>query len=190
ARRARREAGSSARTSSCTTASSNSSKSGGGAVEMAGCRAVTPHALAFSLVGWILDLHGWVLLVVVFAVPALEASAFVGFVFPGLAGMAKLRYRTFLLYNLAGGAAWATTFVLLGFVAGDAYRRVADAAGRAGLLLLGFVVVIGAIVVTSRWVAHNPDRVRELRERFGRGGPVAAARARGGRPLSFVVAGF
>ena len=41
------------------------------------------HALAFSIVGWILGLHGWVLLAVVFALPALEASAFVGFVFPG-----------------------------------------------------------------------------------------------------------
>src|SRR5207237_9547810 len=40
-------------------------------------------ALAFSIIGWILALHGWVLLAVVFAFPALEASAFVGFVFPG-----------------------------------------------------------------------------------------------------------
>src|SRR5437660_1679624 len=26
---------------------------------------------------------------------------------PGLAGMSRMRYRTFLLYNVAGGAAWA-----------------------------------------------------------------------------------
>ena len=31
----------------------------------------------------ILSLHGWVALTVVFLLPALEASAFVGFVFPG-----------------------------------------------------------------------------------------------------------
>jgi len=32
---------------------------------------------------WILSLDGWVALAIVFLVPALEASAFLGFVFPG-----------------------------------------------------------------------------------------------------------
>src|SRR5438477_11273555 len=41
------------------------------------------HPIAFSVFHWILNLHGWVVLAVVFALPALEASAFVGFVFPG-----------------------------------------------------------------------------------------------------------
>src|SRR5207248_6735750 len=82
---------------------------------------------------------------------------------PGLAGMARLRYRSFLFYNVAGGAAWATGFVLLGFVAGDAFRTVQGAAGRAGLVLLALVVVIGGILLAGRWVAHHPDRVRELR---------------------------
>ena len=36
-----------------------------------------------SVAHWILSLHGWEALVVVFALPALEASAFVGFLFPG-----------------------------------------------------------------------------------------------------------
>jgi undecaprenyl-diphosphatase len=35
------------------------------------------------IVDWILHLHGWVALLIVFAVPALEASAFLGFLFPG-----------------------------------------------------------------------------------------------------------
>ena len=182
-----------------------------------------PHALALSVIDWILGLHGWVLLAVVFAFPALEASAFVGIVFPGeiavllggviasrgdanlaavvaaaivgavlgdsvgyyvgrrwgrrildatlgrfvkresldraeaylarrggpavfigrwtaalrvvvpgLAGMARLRYRSFLLYNVLGGALWATTFALLGFVAGDAYHHVASAMRMCG----------------------------------------------------------
>jgi undecaprenyl-diphosphatase len=244
---------------------------------------VALHVLAFSLVGWILALHGWVLLLMVFALPALEASAFVGFVFPGeiaiilggviasrgdanigvvilvaiagavigdsigyyvgrrwgrrlltatvgrfrfvkqehfdraeaflarrggpavflgrwtaalrvvvpgLAGMARLRYRTFFLYNLAGGAAWATTFVLLGFVAGDAYHKVEKAAGRAGLLLLALVLVIGGVALLGRWAARNPERVRELRRRFSAWRPVAAVRAAAGRPLGFVTARF
>jgi len=36
-----------------------------------------------SLTDWILSLPGWLVLTLVFAFPALEASAFVGFIFPG-----------------------------------------------------------------------------------------------------------
>ncbi|MGZ4150209.1 MAG: DedA family protein [Actinomycetota bacterium] len=36
-----------------------------------------------SITNWILSLHGAAALAIVFAVPALESSAFVGFVFPG-----------------------------------------------------------------------------------------------------------
>ena len=36
-----------------------------------------------SIADRILGLHGWVAALVVFAVPALESSAFLGFVFPG-----------------------------------------------------------------------------------------------------------
>ncbi|MFN2544161.1 MAG: bifunctional DedA family/phosphatase PAP2 family protein [Actinomycetota bacterium] len=240
-----------------------------------------PQTLAFDPFGWILDLHGWVLLLVVFALPALEASAFVGFLFPGeiaivlggviasrgdanlaavivvaiagavigdsigyyvgkrwgrrmldatlgrfvkrthfdhaeaflarrggpavfigrwtaalrvlvpgLAGMARLRYRTFLMYNLAGGAAWATTFVILGYLAGDTYREVVDLAGRAGLLLLALVVLFGSVVFLSRWIARNPDRFREIRERALRWRPLAIARERASRPLRFIVGRF
>ena len=42
---------------------------------------------------------------------------------PGFAGMAELPYRRFLFYNVLGGASWAIGFVLLGYVAGDGYRR-------------------------------------------------------------------
>ncbi len=39
--------------------------------------------LLASIIDWILHLHGWVALLIVFAIPALEASAFLGFLFPG-----------------------------------------------------------------------------------------------------------
>jgi membrane protein DedA with SNARE-associated domain/membrane-associated phospholipid phosphatase len=81
---------------------------------------------------------------------------------PGLAGMARLRYRKFLVYNAAGGAVWATGFVLLGYLAGAGWRRVEHLAGRASLLLLVALVVVGAIVLGARWVAEHPDRLRAL----------------------------
>jgi membrane-associated protein len=59
---------------------------------------------------------------------------------PGLAGIAGLAYRTFVVWNLAGGVLWATGFVLLGFAAGGASPTVERVAGRAGLVLLGAIV--------------------------------------------------
>jgi membrane-associated protein len=38
---------------------------------------------------------------------------------PGAAGMAKLPYKTFALWNMLGGAFWATACVLGGYVVGD-----------------------------------------------------------------------
>src|SRR2546430_14290458 len=36
-----------------------------------------------GITDWILSLNGWLALAIVFLVPALEASAFLGFIFPG-----------------------------------------------------------------------------------------------------------
>ena len=201
----------------------------------------------------ILGLHGWVAALVVFAVPALEASAFVGFVFPGeiavllggvlafqhqlplaaalaaavagavvgdtigyeigrhhghrildgtlgrlvrrehldraeryladrggravflgrftaalrvlipgLAGMAGMRYRTFLAYNAAGGALWAGGLVLAGYFAGTSWHRVEHVAGRASLVLALLAVLTAAVVIAARWAARNQPRLDRL----------------------------
>jgi undecaprenyl-diphosphatase len=206
---------------------------------------------------WLLGLHGWVVLAVVFALPALESSAFVGFLFPGeiavllggvlafehraalgaviaaailgaivgdsigyfvgkkwgrqmlhgtigrfvkhehldhaqeyvakrggkavffgrftaalrvlvpgLAGLSGMRYKTFALYNVAGGALWATGFVLAGYAAGSGWRSVEHIAGRASLVLFLLIVVIGALVLAARWIRGNPERVRSFLDRM------------------------
>jgi undecaprenyl-diphosphatase len=75
---------------------------------------------------------------------------------PGLAGMARLRYRTFAAYNAAGGAAWATGFVLLGYVAGTGWRRVEHTAGRASLLLLVVLIAVGAVALAAAGSPTTP----------------------------------
>jgi membrane protein DedA with SNARE-associated domain/membrane-associated phospholipid phosphatase len=226
----------------------------------------------------ILALHGWAVLLVVFIVPALEASAFVGFVFPGeiavllggvlafqhraplpaviaaaiagaiigdtigyfigrrygrtilegsigrlvrrehldraerylserggpavfvgrftaalralvpgLAGIARLDYRTFALYNAAGGALWATGFVLLGYAAGSGWRQVERAAGRASLLLLVVLLVVAAIVAAARWISRHPDRVRAVVDRQLQRPRVVRLRDRYRRQLAFLA---
>ena len=69
-----------------------------------------------NLTNDILHLHGWVALLVIFALPALESSAFLGFVFPGeiavlLGGVLAFQHRV----SLPGALAAA----VLGAVVGD-----------------------------------------------------------------------
>jgi len=51
---------------------------------------------------------------------------------PILAGMSRMPYRKFMTFNVAGGVVWGTTFVLLGYVAGNSYKKVESVAGRGG----------------------------------------------------------
>lgn len=75
---------------------------------------------------------------------------------PGLAGMAGMRYRTFLPWNVLGGAIWATAFVLLGYLAGSQYQRIEHYANYAGLGVLAAVI---AVLV----IRHRRSRRREPR---------------------------
>ncbi len=64
---------------------------------------------------------------------------------PGLAGLARIPYARFLAFNVAGGALWATLFVLLGYAVGSQYPLVERNATVVGLALL--VVAAGVLLV-------------------------------------------
>jgi membrane protein DedA with SNARE-associated domain/membrane-associated phospholipid phosphatase len=106
---------------------------------------------------------------------------------PALAGMSRMPYRTFLPWNLAGGVIWAPGFVLLGYLAGGSYQRVERIAGRASLLLLALLVVVGAVVAAARWAAGNPERLRQVAGRQLERPWVARLRARYRRQLAFLA---
>ena len=74
---------------------------------------------------------------------------------PALAGMNRMPYRRFLLYNALGGSAWATTVVLLGYLAGASWRGAEKHLGQAGAALAS-VVVVGLAV----WWAVRRHRAR------------------------------
>lgn len=65
---------------------------------------------------------------------------------PSAAGMARLPYRTFALWNALGGATWAAGFVLAGYLAGASYKKVERYLGR-GALVLTAVVVLALVTV-------------------------------------------
>jgi membrane protein DedA with SNARE-associated domain len=73
--------------------------------------------------------------------------AFFRAMMPALAGMSGMRYRTFLLFNAAGGLVWGVGFTLLGYFAGTAYQKVERTAGTA----VAVVVAIGVITVLVVW---------------------------------------
>jgi undecaprenyl-diphosphatase len=71
---------------------------------------------------------------------------------PGLCGVSEMPYRTFALWNLLGGAVWATGFVLLGYFAGAGWHQVEHYASLASWVAVGVaaVVVIGLVLLKRR----------------------------------------
>jgi hypothetical protein len=72
--------------------------------------------------------------------------AFFRAMMPALAGISRMPYRTFLVFNAAGGIVWGTGFTLLGYFAGAAYQKVERTAGTAVAVVVA-VVVVAALVV-------------------------------------------
>ena len=60
---------------------------------------------------------------------------------PSAAGMARLPYRTFLVWNAVGGTVWAAGFVLVGYLAGASYHEVERYLGRGALALTAVVIL-------------------------------------------------
>jgi len=85
----------------------------------------------------ILSLHGWAALAVVFALPALESSAFLGFVFPGevavvLGGVLAFQHRVALAAVFGAAIAGAIVGDTIGYAVGRRWgdRLLASTLGR------------------------------------------------------------
>ncbi|MEO6965190.1 MAG: DedA family protein/thiosulfate sulfurtransferase GlpE [Acidobacteriaceae bacterium] len=95
-----------------------------------------------------------------------------------LAGQSRMKYRTFLLYDMAGTFLWVTTFVLVGRFFGNAIRRndaVLHWMGRSAFVLV-LLVVIGILlyrVLRQRSFLHKINTMRiapdELKAMMDRG---------------------
>ncbi|WP_285244351.1 DedA family protein [Pseudarthrobacter sp. fls2-241-R2A-127] len=86
-------------------------------------------------------------------------TAFFRAVMPALAGTSRMPYGRFLAFNAAGGVVWGIGFVLLGFLAGNSYEAVAQAAGR------DIAVVIAALAVAALIAWHFRTRRHRRRRR-------------------------
>ena len=76
-----------------------------------------------------------------------------------MAGVSRMRWSTFIVYNTLGGIVWATSAVLLGFFAGSSYHLIEHWSSRAGLVLVVLVVLVLAVHLANRHL-HVFARVR------------------------------
>jgi membrane protein DedA with SNARE-associated domain len=109
----------------------------------------------------ILSLHGWVALAIVFLIPALEASAFVGFIFPGeiavlLGGVLAYQGRISLWAAVGAAVLGATVGDTIGYAVGRRWGR--------GLLHR----TLGRLPIIRHHLERNLDRAQAfVRRRRG-----------------------
>jgi membrane protein DedA with SNARE-associated domain len=72
--------------------------------------------------------------------------AFVRAVMPAAAGAVRVPYRTFLIYNAAGGLIWGVGYCLLGYAAGSAYAAVEERVGT-GIAIAAAAAVVAVAVL-------------------------------------------
>jgi membrane-associated protein len=79
---------------------------------------------------------------------------------PGLCGVSEMRYRTFALWNVLGGAFWAVGFVLLGYFAGAGWHQVEHYASVASWILVGVAALaVGGLL----YLKHRAEKRAEAR---------------------------
>jgi membrane-associated protein len=78
---------------------------------------------------------------------------------PGLCGIARMPYRTFLTWNVIGGVTWACGSGMLGYFAGSGYRRFEKKISYGGYVLLGLVVVALLLL----WLLHRRRKSKAAR---------------------------
>ena len=110
-----------------------------------------------------------------------------------LAGVGRMPYGTFMLYNALGAACWCALFGALGYTFARALPQLERSVGRAGLAGALLVTLVVALALTWRWFGRNSAGVaagaqalwqrilstpglRRLRERYPRAWRFAVAR--------------
>lgn len=105
---------------------------------------------------------------------------------PSLAGMGRMPYRRFLLWNALGGTLWASTVVLVGYFAGSQYKRVEQLFGRASLLVAAASLLLGGLFLLARSISRNPGVWRARLARVGALPPLPSLRRRFARQVAFL----
>lgn len=111
-----------------------------------------------------------------------------------LAGVSRMPYGRFALYNVAGGLCWATLFGSLGYLFGRSLPQLQKAAAQAGTMVGLLLAVILALVLLGRWFQSHQDEilawVRGQLKRISTSGIVQRSRKRYPRAWVFLAQRF
>lgn len=76
-----------------------------------------------------------------------------------LAGVNQMHWRTFFIYNAAGGIVWATIYGLLGYYAGryfhDNFGQVEHFAGTLTWLVTGLIIAVVVVILTTIYLQRR-----------------------------------
>ncbi len=95
-----------------------------------------------------------------------------------VAGISRMHWSTFILYNALGGAVWATAAVMVGYLLGGSLGLLDRWMGRATLVLAALLIVLVGFYLAYRWVANNRGRLVGYGEAALAYPPVARLRRR------------
>jgi membrane protein DedA with SNARE-associated domain len=76
-----------------------------------------------------------------------------------LAGASNMRWRVFVVYNVAGAVLWSTVIASLGFLFAHSLPLLVKWVGRTGTILL----VVGIIIAVAAWRWHKHREYRQDR---------------------------
>jgi undecaprenyl-diphosphatase len=79
---------------------------------------------------------------------------------PFIAGSSGMAYRAFLPFSVIGTGLWATSYTLLGYFFYQSFQKVAAVAGRVTLVFGTLVVIVVAVVYTTRKLRNPEERER------------------------------
>ena len=105
---------------------------------------------------------------------------------PFVAGARRMRYRQFLLFNVAGCLVWATVFVLLGYGAGANWGVVAKWIGGAGGIVGGAVLLIIAVGWLWNWLVRHEAAVKQRWQAAAENPRLAVLRRQFAPQLGFI----
>jgi undecaprenyl-diphosphatase len=111
-------------------------------------------------------------------------------IMPFAAGSSGMSYARFLVASVIGGTAWGAGFTLLGYLAGNSWRRVEHYVGRASTVLAVVLVTVVVLVVLARAAAKRQDRIAAAWQSFKDRPLIASLRRRYAKQLAFVAHRF
>jgi undecaprenyl-diphosphatase len=104
------------------------------------------------------------------------------------AGSARMRWRTFALYNMAGAVLWAVVITLLGFFFGQSWGLLQHWIGRASEIVGIAVLLVIVLALFWHWLSGHEDGIKERLAALLAHPRVAALRRRYAAQLAFLQA--